>query len=193
MKDTGRKPREKRAGATRPAARPGAREKKEAAARQGRRTALVAAVAIVVIIAVIALIYFALRSPISVPFQTFKAGFDSARRVAVFVTYANQTQYATESPCFADLVQSIASSRNVSIDFYLMNQTNCTFSQNGLGHLLNGTKTRAASYCTALEGAEPSVILNYAPVNLTVVRASEILVYGNAAYMASCPIAIDMH
>ncbi len=182
-----------------PTARAVARERKEAkpaqvAATSRMRLLFTVALAIVAVIAVFAVFLFALRgTAINVPFSTFKANFDAAPRVAVFVTYLNQTQYTLEFHCSSYLVQSIASSRNVSIDFYVMNGTSCTFSPTGVGHTINGTETKAASYCTALEGNEPSILLNYAPLNLTLIRAYELTVYGNAAYMASCPIAVDIH
>lgn len=172
-----------------------AADKARAASEQKMRQLLVAALVLAaVIVAVFALFFILMNAAfVSVPFSTFKANFDSAPRVAVFVTYQNQTQYQLESHCSSWLVQSISSSRNVSMDFYLLNQTNCTFSSTGIGHLLNGIVTKQASYCQALEGAEPSILLNYAPVNITLVRANQLTIYGNAAYMASCPIAVNIH
>lgn len=144
------------------------------------------------IIAAFLIFFFFILPLFSVPFSTFKNNFRSANRIALLVTYYNSSQYAYESQCFSTLIQAIAYTRNAStIDFYLLNQTNCTFSPNGLGHELN-VVTKPSSYCLNSARSEPSISLNYSPTNYTIIRAYKLYVYGNKEYMAKCPIAVDM-
>lgn len=168
---------------------------KEKAAAKGRGLSQtkVALLAIVVVVAAfLAFFYLVLPSMSNVPFTTFKGNFGSAARVALVVTYGNQSQYAAESQCFPALVQSLAFTRNAStIDFFILNRTACYYPSAGLGHASNVT-TEPPANCLAKAGSEPSIFLNYSASNGTVVKAYDIYVYGNSAYMAKCPIAVDM-
>jgi hypothetical protein len=178
-----------------PAAKRGV--KKQAATRKERPAALsqarVAIAAVLVVIAAFAAFYFlVLPSMSNVPFTTFKGNFDSAARVALVVEYGNQSQYSLESQCFPVLVQALAFSRNAStIDFFILNSTTCYYPSAGLGHPSNVT-TSAPAGCLAKAGSEPALFLNYSAANRSVVKAYDLYVYGNAAYMAKCPIAVDL-
>ncbi len=178
------------------AAGAGGREKEAAKGRRARaalsqaRLAILAAA--VVIAAFLAFFYLVLPSISNVPFTTFKGNFDSARRVAITVTYGSQSQYSAESQCFPTLVQSVALTRNAStIDFFILNGTTCFFPSAGLGRASNVTAGPPAD-CLAKARSEPGIFLNYSATNGTVVKAYALYVYGNAAYMAKCPIAVDM-
>jgi hypothetical protein len=153
----------------------------------------VAALALVAMAAVLAAFYYlALPSMSNVPFTTFKSNFDAGKRVAVFVTYGNQSQFAAESSCYTEIIHNVALSRNAStIDFFILNSTTCTFSSTGLGKAVN-ISTVAPAQCLARAASEPSIFLNYSSQNGTVVKAYDLYEYGNAAYMAACPIAVDI-
>jgi len=128
----------------------------------------------------------------SVPFSTFKQNFDAAQRVAVVLTYGNQSQFVAESQCATQVIQLLAHSRNATtIDFYILNQTMCTYPKGGLGHevtILNDTPGN----CLAMVGPEPTIFLNHSATNYSVVTAYRLYTYGNPAFMLGCPIAISL-
>lgn len=152
-----------------------------------------AAVAIVVIAVAAASAYVFLSTSASVPFSTFKSGFQSAPRVGVVATYSNQSQYAAESPCFTSIIQVIARSRKAStIDFFIINQQNdsCIYSATGLGGSISTAVTNS-SHCIGIAESEPSIFLNYSTQNSTHITSSRMYVYGNSRYMAvSCPTTV---
>ena len=155
----------------------------------------ICAVAAVIIIAIAA--YFIYNNGTglsSVPFSTFKANFRSAQRVGVVAEYTNLTQYNVYvEPCVSRVLYAIgASGRNrTDIDFLIIDQANqsCLY-QRSLGEIaLNNANS---SYCLGIANSEPSVFLSYGSSNSTSLTASAIHVYGNANYMASCPIVVDL-
>jgi hypothetical protein len=175
--------------AQQPARKSRVKEKAKEAFSWARFALLAVAVVAVVILA---FFYLVLPSMSNVPFTTFKDNFASAARVALIVTYGNQSQYAAESQCFPALVQTLSFTRNAStIDFFILNSTSCFYPTSGLGRASNVTTTTPAS-CLARAGSEPTLYLNYSAKNSTMVKAYGLYVYGNAAYMAKCPIAVDM-
>lgn len=164
-------------------------------AQPKRNSYLYAAIA-VIIVAALALIL--LNGPIfgaSVPFSTFKSGFQSASRVSVTATFSNQSQYEDESPCFTSLIQVIARSRKAStIDFFIINQANatCTYSNTGLGGSVSLSTTNS-SHCLGIARSEPAIFLNYSSYNHTFITTRQMFVYGNSQYMASCPIEVELN
>lgn len=182
--------------ATKTTSKKAAKEKKpQKQENKDNKTTYIAAVAIVVIL--VAIIYYAFTTyPIvSVPFSSFKSGFLSAPRIALTISYSNDTQFAAMNPCLTNTIQFIAHNRNAStIDFFIINQANstCIYSPTGLGHPISNISTQSASRCLAVANSEPGVFLNYSNSNSTTVTLSHLYVYGNSAYMAQCPIAQDL-
>ncbi len=130
----------------------------------------------------------------SVQFPQFKSTFQSAQRISVAATYGNQTQYTNEEPCFSSIIQIVAHSRKAStIDFFLINQANatCTYSKTGLGGSVVLQQSNS-SYCLGIADSEPGIFLNYSNANSTRITATHLYAYGNSAYMAECPIAIEL-
>lgn len=153
-----------------------------------------AALLLIVPVALIFIVFFTVVLPglTNVPFSTFKSNFDSAKNVAIVVTYFNTSQYISQSQCFSTAIQVVAGRRNASsIGFYILNQTNCTYSPTGLGHGINVSTTTKA-YCLNLARSVPTVYLNYSASNGTLVKAYDLYVYGNSAYWAGCPIAVEL-
>lgn len=169
------------------------KNKKEEKGKNHNKARQVALAAIIIALVILVFFFSILPNSIfNVPFPTFKSNFYSAHRAALLVTFYNQSQSVAESQCYTQLVQSIAHSRNAStIDFYLMNQTYCTYPIGGLGHTLT-LANNSTSNCINAASAEPSIFLNYSASNYTIITAYKMYVYGNSAYMASCPIAVDM-
>ncbi|VVB76783.1 Uncharacterised protein [uncultured archaeon] len=149
---------------------------------------------VVVAAAVFALFYFVVlpSSLLTVPFTTFKDNYVSAPRVAILAnTYFNGNDSAASLQCFARVAQVTAFTRNrTTMDLFVLNRTNCTFSPAGAASL--NLTIRPISYCLEKAQSEPSIFLNYSSSNYTVVRAYGLHVYGNAAYMQSCPLAVDI-
>jgi hypothetical protein len=169
--------------------------KEERSAEPGRNPYLYAAVAAIIIVAVVAFFYAGPALNPSVPFSTFKSGFQSAARVSITATYSNQSQYTSLSPCFTSMIQVIAHSRKAStIDFFIIDRQNssCVYSTTGLGGSISPATTNS-SYCIGIADSEPGIFLNYSAVNSTTTTLSRMFVYGNSEYMASCPIAVELN
>ncbi|MDE1767911.1 MAG: hypothetical protein KGH64_04210 [Candidatus Micrarchaeota archaeon] len=161
---------------------------------QGHRLIL-AAIILMVIIAVLVVVL----SPSSgfaptVPFSTFRSSLQTANRISVTVTYSNQSQYANESLCFTSMLEVISHNRKPStIDFYIIdNKTaTCTYSTTGFGGSVNPVTTNS-TYCLGKAYAEDGLFLNYSNFNSTRIYSNRMYVYGNNAYMAQCPIAVEL-
>lgn len=127
-----------------------------------------------------------------VSFPTFKQNFDSAPRVAIAVTYYNNTQLNSETLCFTDIVEVISHTRDPStIDFFALNSTNCTYAPNGLGHVLYPLSSTPAA-CVKAASSEPGIFLNYSDSNRTAITAYHMYIYANGKYLSKCPIAVDL-
>ena len=153
-----------------------------------------AAMAIGAII-IIAFIYYSssLQSSAPVPFSTFKQNFNNAARISIAVTYQTQGQFVNESPCYSSIIQVVAHSRAPStIDFFIINQTACTYSKTGLGGSVQ-PETVNASYCIGRALNETGIFMNFSSSNYTLIQPQHIYIYGNSEYMRSCPshIAVD--
>ena len=152
-------------------------------------------IAAIIAIAIIAVIYLYPSSIIStVPFSTFKSNMQSSPRVSIAVTYSNQSQLANESTCFTSIVQVVAHSRQAStIDFFLIDKysNSCTYSNTGLGGNVNSITTNS-TYCLNKAYSEDGIFLNYSSSNSTAITSSHAFIYGNSAYDAECPIAVEL-
>ncbi len=167
-------------------------EKKQQEKKGGSVVTLVALVLVLVAVVLIAFFFVLLPSQVSVPFSTFKSNLNSASRVAVILTYGNQSQFVRESQCAAQMIQVMAHSRNATtIDYYILNRTLCTYPVGGLGHTVS-IANATPSKCLSMASAEPNVFLNYSQTNSSLVTAYKLYVYGNSQYMAACPISVDL-
>jgi len=148
--------------------------------------------ALAVMIAILLIAYFAFSNFLITPFSTFASNFHSSPRVAVAVTFVNESEYVAEYPCFTKLIESIAYTRNATtIDFFLLNSTNCTYPISGLGKPTQiGTTSKAK--CLAVAKSEPSIFMNYSSYNNTIITPYHLYIYGNSGYMSSCPIAAEL-
>jgi uncharacterized integral membrane protein len=159
---------------------------------KSRKRALEYIAVVVIILAIIYLAYFVITNMVSTTFPTFKTNFDASPRVAIAVTYNNMTQFIEEEPCFTAVINTIAHTRNATtIDFFILNQTNCTYSSTGLGKPVN-ISVVSASRCIAAAKSEVSLFLNYSAYNKTIITPYHIYIYGNSGYMASCPIDAEL-
>ena len=153
------------------------------------------AAAAVIAVAVIAYVFIIpALGIVQVPFSTFKTNLQGSQRVSIVASYNNITQSNQLEPCYSSVIHAIAMSRKAStIDFYLINKANatCTYSSTGLGGSVSLTTTNS-SYCVNIANSEAGIYLNYTQSNSTTVTANHLFVYGNAAYMAACPIVVEL-
>ncbi len=165
----------------------GAKESKPS--RSGMRSALLVAAPIVIAFVV----FFVVVLPtLSVPFSTFKSTFLGAQRVSVVASYSDQSQAGSVLQCATQVVQVAAHSRNATtIDFYVLNGTRCTYPVGGLGHTVS-LATNTIQNCINMTVGEPSIFLNYSVNNQTEITPYRLSIYGNAQYMAQCPVAVDL-
>lgn len=155
------------------------------------KTAITVAVPI---IAILLIFYFAVlpSTSVTVPFTTFQKTYLSAPRVGVLLSYQNQSQYGVASQCATELVQIIAQGRNATtIDYYVLNRTECTYPTGGLGHSIS-IATNSTGWCINASKSEPDIFLNVSSVNSTTITARKLYVHGNTQYMNACPIAIEI-
>lgn len=179
------------------------KEKKDAAkteksqakeAKQKLPTNLIIIAAIIVIAVALFIIFSKYALISSVPFSTFKSNLQSSPRISITSTYSSQSQLSNESACFASIIQVIAHSRQAStIDFYIINKENntCTYSNTGLGGNVNPITVNSSS-CLTHAYSEDGIFLNYSQTNSTTITLNRMYVYGNSAYLAKCPIAIEL-
>ncbi|MDE1874248.1 MAG: hypothetical protein KGI04_03990 [Candidatus Micrarchaeota archaeon] len=164
-------------------------DKKAGRGRSGIGTALM--IAVPILLAFVA--FFAVVLPsLSVPFSTFKGNFQAAQRVAVVASYYSQDQAGSVLQCATQAVQVAAHYRNATtIDFFVLNGTGCTYPIGGLGHTVS-LATNTTANCLNMTRSEPTLILNYSAVNRTSITPYRLYIGGDAAYMAQCPIAVDL-
>ena len=144
-----------------------------------------------VVIAVIAALAFLFVIPAvtGVPFQSFKSEFQSAPRVALAVTYVNQSQLSSEVPCYTTLLEVIGTTRNAStMDFLLINQTKCEYSPTGLGSSAS-FRVVNASACDEIANNEPSIFMSYGNYNSTRITSDHLYIAADSAYLQKCQIA----
>lgn len=157
-----------------------------------RSNYIYAVIAVVVIIAVAAVFLLRTNKLSNASFPSFKQNFNSAQRVSLVVYYKNATAYSQEVVCSTDIIEILSSHRTPStIDFFTIENNTCSYIPNGLGAPGN-VLTSSTSACLATAASEPSISLNYSASNSTVITSDHLNIYGDAAYMKSCPIAVDL-
>ncbi len=169
-----------------------AEQKARDAEEAKRRSTYLAIAVIIAVMLVVGYVLLELLPSLSgVSFQTFKQNFNAAPRIAIAVTYVNESSYVSEVPCFTNMLEIIGRTRNAStIDMLIMNKTTCTYSPSGLGRSVN-IKTANASSCLGIANSEPSVFLNFTAENFTTITPYHMYVSGNGQYFAKCNIAAE--
>ena len=160
--------------------------------KKSNRTVYAAIIIALLVVAAIIIYLTSMQSNVSVPFSTFKQNFNNAQRVSIVSTYGTEGQFVNESQCFSSIIQIVSHTRLPStIDFYLINQTSCTYSKTGLGNQVNPITTNA-SFCRGRAFNETGIFINYTGAgNYTYIEPQHMYIYGNSSYMKACPIAAD--
>lgn len=139
-----------------------------------------------------AIFFFIVLPTLSVPFSTFKDNFLASQRVALVASYTDPNQSGTVLQCATQLVQVVAHSKNATaIDFYVFNDTACTYPVGGLGHTVT-LATNTIQNCINMTRSEPTIFLNYSSMNSTSITPYKLYIGGDTQYMAECPIAVDL-
>jgi hypothetical protein len=172
-------------------AKPSVKKQEKVEAKQ-KPNYLYSVVAAIVIIAAAVILFLGTSKLSTASFSSFKQNFNSAPRVSIVVYYQNATSYGQEVICSTDLIEILASHRAPStIEFFTIENNTCSYIPNGLGAPGN-VITNSTAACLKTVAAEPSISLNYSATNSTVITSDSLNIHGNAAYMASCPIAVDL-
>ena len=169
------------------------KEKKQAQGPRGKTT-VYAAIALIIIVAAAVAVYLAYyggSSNSNASFSTFKSNFDSAQRVAVLLSFSNNTQLNYELECSTTVLQVLSSKRSPSsIDFFEINQTGCDYSA-GLGYPINLTSPNITT-CLSKAQAEPGIFFNYSATFSNTITQRHMYISGNSTFFTSCPIAVDL-
>ncbi len=162
--------------------------KDKAKARGLSRVAKPFAFAVVLVLASFIILYFI--SSHYAPFSTFKYNFLNSPNVSIVVMYSNESQFEAEYSCITLLPQHIKFKNLNGFRLFIINVSNntCIFST---GIVPNITK-RNSSYCLSIANSEPSIFLEYSEQNSTSISSDKLVIKGNSAYMAACPVAVDM-
>ena len=170
---------------------------KKAAAEGGQSRKYLAVVGIAVVIVIIAgAVVYGLSSTQPTDFNAFKSNFNSAGRVAIYTTGYNGIALSSTIGCATAVIESVVGSRayhrNAStIDLFVINQTECVF-ENGIGGAVGNYTFNSIGNCLNVSKAEPSIFINYSPVNSTVIKPRALYVSGNEQFLGMCGVAAEI-
>jgi hypothetical protein len=155
------------------------------------------AVAVAIIVVIIGVAIFAgsiLSQGQSSSFGVFRSNFNSAPRVAIFVTAYNGTIFTGTLGCATSVIQEIVASRtnhrnSSTIDFNVLNQSTCTRSK-GLSTQGTNYTTTSVQNCLNISGTEPTLFINYSTsANTTIIKPDYLYIAGDAQFLRQCGIA----
>lgn len=131
-------------------------------------------------------------------FQGFKATFNSAKDVAIYINDTNATTYSYVLSCTNALIQELtgptpAHRNSTSIHLFVIynGSRSCIYSSGQFGYSVNYSYA-SASQCLAMGAPMPGISMSYSPTNSTRVSGSMLYVSGNEQYMAHCGIAYQI-
>jgi hypothetical protein len=173
-----------------------AKQKPASRASTGSRRKVAAIIGIIVIIVAIAgFSVYGLNKgpPQNASFSTFKQNFDSAKDVAIVLTY-NTTTFPSTLGCATAVIEGLTGTahRNEStIDFLILNGNLCT-AQNGLGSGSGQPYNTTFQNCTRTASSEPSVYINYSDTNGSTITPTQLHIYGDVKFLAECGVASEI-
>ncbi len=170
-------------------------------AATGSRSVAWVVVAAVIIIAIVATGLFVLTNPgtgsQTTPFATFESNFAAANSVAIYVDSSNVSAYPSAIACATAMIvnieSNVATHKNASnIGFYVMNQTNCTYKEGGLGGVITNYTNSTPAACLALSTGMPRIFINYSSTNSTVIKPMSLYVSGTPSFLDECGVASEI-
>jgi hypothetical protein len=149
----------------------------------------VVAVILVIAAAIIAIMY--MSQPPS--FSSFRSAFNSASKIAIFAVY-NGTNLgmggSSAVSCATAVIEELHRTPS-TINFFVVNQTSCTFAASGLG-ANNTTITTGIGRCVNMSKGMPTLYINYSRMNETVVGHGTLYISGNLLFLRECGIAVEL-
>ncbi len=159
---------------------------------------LYAVVGIVIVIAAAMIAIMYMSQPPN--FTDFKNAFTSASQIAIFVGY-NGTHLgiggSSAVSCATAVIEQLRRAPN-TINFFVVNQTSCTFATRGLGanttssNSVNVTTTTGIGRCLNMSKGMPTLYINYSTENETIVGRGTMYVSGNLLFLRECGISVQL-
>jgi hypothetical protein len=142
----------------------------------------------ILVAVVIGIIYDVLSSQVT-SFATFKANFNAAKQIGIYVQDYNGITFAATESCSTQLIQvlSIAGRSANSINFFVLANESCTFSS-GLSAPIN-YQNASTQNCLNFSASNPSIFINYSSTNATVVKPNTLYFMGDPKFLEECGIA----
>lgn len=180
------------------AGRAGARASRTRTARPVRNRAAALAGIVAVAVAVLAYLSYSALYQQGGSFQDFKARFNSASNVGIYINYTNSTTYQPLLSCATYLIQELTgptpahrNSTSISLFVIYNNSRSCVYTGGRFGYSVNYSNATAA-YCLNLSAAMPSIFFAYNAVNSTSVANGKLYLSGDRAFMNYCGIAYQI-
>ncbi|MCL5105953.1 MAG: hypothetical protein M1331_00960 [Candidatus Marsarchaeota archaeon] len=167
---------------------------KESAAKAATKKYIVVASAILLLIILFSAFYFGYRgagAKSKYGFSTFQSNFDASSNVSIVVDY-NSSAFQYEIGCATNIIYNLVSSRiknSASITFFVINSTNCTYLQNGLGKIAKNYSYASPAACIDIAQKHPAIFINSSAVNNTVIKPNALYISGNDDFLKQCGIA----
>ncbi len=158
-----------------------------------------AAVAIVLVIAAAIITIIYMSQPPN--FSEFKTAFTSASQVAIFARYNGTLLGVGGSSAVSCATAVIEQLHRVpsTINFFVVNQTSCTFATRGLGanntassNTVNITTTTSMDRCVNMSKGMPTLYINYSTENETIVGRGTLYISGDLLFLRECGIAVQL-
>ncbi|MGC8586651.1 MAG: hypothetical protein ACP5K5_03880 [Candidatus Micrarchaeia archaeon] len=157
---------------------------------EGKYTAYYVAIALLIAIDAFLFTY---KPVSSTPFYSFLSNFHSAPKVAIYINAHNSTALVSTESCATDIIEDIVASRQYhrnasSIEFFVLNQSECFTNSQSLGVVSNYTQM-PASDCINMSDSMPSIFINYSATNSTIVTSKKLIINGDAIFLRECGVA----
>ncbi len=108
------------------------------------------------------------------------------------MTFFTSSVIGCSTQLIEQLIASKTQHRNAStIDYYVMNATQCSYSGASLGSA-GGSINTTPTECLNLAGTEPRIFINYSSTNSTFVSPTALYIHGNMKFMLQCGIASEI-
>ena len=199
-KEEGKKPARAKAAASNTSAKK--RQKPEKNEWNGFAMGIIV-VAIVALLIIGYLIYVQLslkESVATTSFPVFQKNFIAANSIGVYVYDTNSTVFSSTEGCGAAFIEemqasSISHKPPTAIKFFVLNDTSCTYTPNGLGSNVSDYSNTTASSCIAMASGKSmsSVFIQYNSTgNSTRILPYRLYYSGQSSFLAQCGIAYEI-
>ena len=168
---------------------------KENTAKTPAKKYLIVASAILLLVILFSAFYFGYHSTSTKAnkygFTTFQSNFDTSSNVSIVVNY-NSSAFQYEIDCATNIIYNLVSAHiknSADITFFVINSTNCTYLQNGLGKIVKNYSYASPTTCMSIAQKHPAIFINYSTTNSTVIKPNALYMSGNDGFLKQCGIA----